>query len=796
MVFFEDLWFGLRIWRRSPGFAAAAVLTLALGIGATTAIFTVVDAVLLRPLPYRDASKLVMVWDQLPKLGIERLPTSFGNYYDYLRTNKVFSSLAAFRYVNFTVESGGNPERLQGMAVSANLFGVLGVQPQIGRGFRDKDIRAAILSHSLWVARYGADQAAIGRTLLVNDAPYTIVGVMPAGFAFTTQPASQPAIWTPLEMRADPQRASGDLVLIGRLKPGVTLAGAQAGMDALGRNLEQTYHLYRGPHGEDAGYRLAVVPLREELFGRFRTGLLVLSGAVGCLLLIACVNVAGLMLARSEGRRQEMAIRSALGAGRIRLIHQLLTESLLLAFMGGVLGVLLAAGGVNSLVRLGPAAVPDLAGVHVDIRVLVFTLILCAATGLLSGLTPAFSITRPSSGARDTGKRGHLARVLVAAETALALSLLIGAGLLAESFVRLTSVHPGFNPGHVLTLQTSLPESRYGDSRWMVAFYEELVRRMAALPGVNSAAVSSRLPLSGGPGGDPFSIEGRPWNSRQTARFDVTSPAYFQTMRIPLIEGRLPAARDTAQARPVVVINRKMAGTLWPGENALGKRIVMGASRPGAQWLTVIGVVGDVQNSSLAAAPIAQTYAPLAQATGTHAMHLVARTVGDPLAEALAVASQVRAIDRSLPVYGVDTLDRQLETSVAQPRFQSLLLGLFAATALALAAVGLYGVVSHTVVRRTREIGVRVALGAETRDVLMLIFRQSMIPVAAGMSLGAALTLTLRSVLASLLFATRPTDPAAFGMAAAVLGATTMAACLIPARRAARIDAAAVLRGE
>ncbi|MGH9667775.1 MAG: ABC transporter permease [Bryobacteraceae bacterium] len=796
MGFLGDLRFGLRLWRRSPGFTATAVLTLALGIGANTAIFSVVDAALLRPLPYRDASRLAMVWDQLPKLGIERLPTSFGNYYDYLRGNHVFSSLAAFSYVNLTVENGGIPQRLQGMAISASLLGVLGVEPEFGRGFQDNDTRVAILSHSLWLTRYGADRAVIGRTILINDALRTIIGVMPAGFAFTTQPANRAEIWVPLEMRADPQRATGDLLLIGRLKPGVTVAAARAGMDALGRNLEQTYHLYRGPHGEDAGYRVAVAPLREELFGRFRMGLLVLAGAVGCLLLIACVNVAGLMLARSEGRRQEMTIRSALGAGRLRLVCQLLSESLALALTGGTLGVLLAAGSVGALVRLGPAAIPALVNVRVDVRVLVFTLILCGATGLLSGLTPAFAMTRPQRGARVAGARSRLGGPLVAAETALAVSLLIGAGLLVESFVRLTRVNPGFNPGHVLTLRVFLPEARYGDARRMALFYEELVDRVTALPGVISAAASSRLPLSGGRGGDPFSVEGRIWNSRQAAHFQVTGRAYFPTMQIPLLAGRLPTGQDTAGAPLVAVINRKMADTLWPAENPLGKRIMMGAPRPGARWLTIVGVVGDVQDSSLEAAPIAQIYAPLAQAPGTHAMHLVVKTAADPLAEAPAVASQVQSIDASLPVYGVDTLDRQLENSVAQPRFQSLLLGLFAATALALAAIGLYGIVSHRVALRTREIGVRMALGAGARDVVLPIVRQSMTPVAAGIALGAALTFALSKVLASLLFATRPADPAAFGCAALVLGAVTTAACLLPARRAARIDPAAALRRE
>lgn len=796
MGFLEDLRFGLRLWRRSPGFAAAALFTLAFGIGANTAVFSVVDAALLRTLPYRDASRLVMVWDQLPKLGIERLPTSFGNYFDYLRGNHVFTGLAAFRYANLTVESAGNPERLPGMAVSANLFEVLGVSPQVGRAFGNKEIRTAILSHSFWLTRYGADPAAVGRSVRINDSSYTIIGVMPADFGFTTDPANHPEVWIPLEMQPDPQRVTGGLLLIGRLQPGVTLAAARAGMDALGRKLEETYHLYRGPHGEDAGYRLAVVPLRDELFGHFRTGLLVLSGAVACLLLIACVNVAGLMLARSENRRQEMAIRSALGAGRGRLARQLLSESVTLALAGGVLGSLLAAGSVRALVRLGPAAIPALVNVRLDLRVLAFTLILCVTSGLLFGLAPALSITRRLHGARETARRSRLGSLLVTIETALALSLLIGATLLAQSFVRLTHVDPGFNPRYLFTLRIDLPEAQYGDARRMAAFYEDLTRRIADLPGVTSAAVTSRLPLSGGRGGDPFSIEGRPWSSAQIAHFQVASPAYFRTMQIPLVEGRLPGEQDTPNAAPIVVINRKMARAFWPYESPIGKRVMIGAGRPGARWLTVAGVVGDIQDSSLDAAPIAQIYAPLAQAPGTQAMNVVVRTAADPLAEALPAASQVRSMDPALAVYGVDTLARRLEKSTAQPRFQSVLLSLFAVGALGLAAIGLYGVVAHRVANRRREIGVRVALGAGNRQVLGMIVRQSMMPVVSGMLLGACLTLALRTILASLLFATRPTDPAAFGGAALALGLVAVAACLLPARKVAHIDPAAVLRME
>ena len=791
-----------------------AALTLALGIGANTAIFSVVDAVLLRPFPYKNSGRLVMIWDQLTKLGLTQFPVTFANYRDYRNQNGVFEDIAAFDYANFNLTEAANPpERIAGMRVSANLFPVLGAEAALGRTFAWEERQpgrssVAILSDELWRRRFGADPKVVGRTITLDQDLFVVVGIMPRTFRFTTRSVNPPELWTPLIVPADSGRTAGALQLLARLKPGVSIESAQANMKTLAAGIEQQYHPFRGPHGEDAGYGVSVISLRDQVFGNMRQGLIMLMGAVGFVLLIACANLANLLLAKAASRQKEMAIRKALGAGRGRLMAQLLTESTLLALLGGCLGLLLAVWGVAGLAAIAPRTMSIPATIKLSAPALAFTLTLSLLTGLLFGLAPAARATKASLNESMRGAERHWLPVsapdfLVAAEVALLLVLVAGAGLLMKSFVRLQQVNPGFNAERVVTAQISLEQSQYRQSYQSAAFFSQLLERLAALPEVRSASVTSRLPLSGAGGGarggDPFSIEGRAYNPNsrtpQVVNYQVTGLNYFRTMQIPVLSGRDFSAQDTDTSIPVAIINETMARGFWPGKSPLGQRIMLGAPRPGKPWLTIVGVAGDVRNASLDVTPIPQMYAPHAQ-NPSRAMTIVVLTDADPLAVLSGMRGEVFALDRSQPLYDVNTMQHRLAGSVAQPRFQSTLLGLFAAFALMLGAVGIYGVVSYSVAQRTREIGIRMALGAQSGDVLKTIVSRRAPMVLAGIAIGVGVALALARLMSSLLYGVSAKDPWVLLGSASVLALVALVAAFIPARRALSIDPVRALRHE
>jgi putative ABC transport system permease protein len=663
-----------------------------------------------------------------------------------------------------------------------------------------------VLSDSLWRRRFGGDPGVLGKMIMLDGNALQIVGILPR--AFSLVPVNPPPeVWMPLRPPPDPGRTAGALELIARLKSGVTLEQARDDMAAVAHGVEERYHPYRGPHGEDAGYGVSVTPLRDQLYGGMRRGILMLLTAVAFVLLIACANVANLLLVRTARRRREIAVRRTLGAGRLRLARQLLIESVVLALAGGALGLLLALWGVSALPALMPAGLPRLETIPLDARVLSFTLLVSLVTGIVFGVAPlvegsgvhlAEALREGGRGMAGGTRSGRLRHVLIIAEIALSLVLVIGAGLLIRSFVRLTSVDPGFHAQHLITARISLPESQYREDHLVTAFFHDLVERARAVPGVQSASVVSRLPLTGGPGGDPFSIEGRPYDASgrtpQVANQQVVGADYFRTMQIPLLAGRALAERES---QPVAVINQTMARGFWHGapSDAIGRRIVLGAPRPGAAWLSIVGIVGDVRNSSLDAHPLPQMYVSVEHAP-QRSLALVIRTAGDPENVIAAVRAQIFAFVPNLPLYDVKTMAERERATVAQPRFQTVLLGLFAALAVALAAIGIYGVIAQSVAQRTHEIGIRIALGAQPASVLKLVLREGLIVGIAGLALGLAATLAVVRLLSGLLYEVPAFDPATFLGASVLLMAVVLAACYIPARRAARLDPMIALRWE
>jgi predicted permease len=785
---------------KSPGFTLAAVLTLALGIGANTAVFSVVDAVVLRPLPYRDAGKLVIVWDQLLKLGQDQFPVTYANYDDYRRENRVFEDIAAFNTSDVNLEGSADtvPERLQAMAVSANFFPVLGVSPALGQAFLPEQSEPGrgdevILSDALWRRRFGADRAIVGQPIRFDGRGRRVQAVMPPGFTFTLGGAA-PDIWIPLTRNEDSRR------VIARLQPGLSSEQAQANLTTIAAGIDAVRHPYTGPHGEDAGYRVSLIPLRDQLFGNFRASVLVLAGAVVFVLLIACANVANLLLARGARRQRELAIRAALGASRRQLLAELGVESLLLSLSGAILGLMLAGWGVAVLPAL--SGMPEQVRISIDLRVLAFTLLLSLATALLFGLAPAVRNARAEfslSGGRTVlgAERNRLRSGLIAAEVGLSVILLIGAGLLLKSLAHLQGVEPGFDPRNILTMQVTLPATRYQDPRSRIAFFDQLAEGLRHIAGVESAALVSQLPLAGGArGGDPFSIEGRPYDSSgrvpQVATRYRISPAYFRTLRIPLLAGRFLTERDGLDAPHVAVINQTLARGFWSAGNPIGQRITMGAPRPGAPWMTIVGVVPDVRGASLRVESIPQIYIPFAQDPGG-SMFAVLRSSTDPMSIALPARREISAVDRGQAASDVRTMEDRLSGSIQRDRFESFLLGIFALAALALAVIGIYGVLEHSVSQRVSEIGLRMALGAQPGDVLRLIVIQGMRPALLGMLLGLLVTFPLARVLRSLLFQVAPTDPITFIGIPVVFCLIALAACAIPARNAMRLDPATAL---
>ncbi|MEN3368362.1 MAG: hypothetical protein V7609_505 [Verrucomicrobiota bacterium] len=807
----KDIRYAFRQLIRQPAFSAVAILALALGIGANTAIFSVVNAVLLRPLPYRAPDELVWLWGTNPLNDIPKESASYPDFKDWREQAQSFQAMGGFANSAPILTGGdGEPERLPGAVVIGDFFTILGVEPALGRKFLPEEndqgkTRIVILSHALWQRRFGGDPKIIGQQIVVNGNPHTIVGVMPAGFQDPV-PAARKAvqIWLPLTI-TDGMRNSrrGDfLYVVARLKSGISIDQARAEMKAIAARLEKQYP------DTNTAWGVTVQSLHETLTGDIRPALLLLLGAVAFLLLIACANVANLLLARASSRQREISIRAALGASRWRVVRQLLTENTLLSLAGGALGLLFAVWGMHALLALSPGNIPRLDSIGIDRDVLLFTLGVSLVTGVIFGLAPALTASKPNlndalkeggrSAAEGAGGR-RLRNGLAVAEIALSLVLLVGAGLLIRSFVRLQQVKAGFNPQHLLSVELSLPTAKYKENEQVIQFFDQLLGAIGKQPGVEAATISTDLPLGGNADFLAFSVEGHPLaptDRTPDAEARVISPDYFRTLQIPLRSGRLLTDRDIRGAPDAVVINETLARKYFPGADPLGKRITFGDPQAkDAEWYSVVGIVGDVRGTRLNDEPYAQLYTSYRQ-TPRRAFSLIVRTAGEPTAMLRSVREQIWALDRQQPLYNVRTVDQVLAQAIARPRFNMLLISILAGVALVLAAVGIYGVISYSVTQRTHEIGVRMALGANTSDVLKLVVGQGMLLAGAGLAIGLMAAFGVTRIMASLLFGVSATDPVTYLGLAALLGAIAFLACYIPARRATKVNPVTALRAE
>jgi putative ABC transport system permease protein len=786
----QDIRYGFRMLWKNPGFTLIAVLALALGIGANTAIFSVVNAVLLRPLPYKDADRLVYIGLSLP------------DYRDVEESNQVFDGMAVFASNQYNLTGTENAEQVLGAVVSTNFFPLLGTA-QLGRTFSAADDREplAVISYDLWQRRFGGQQDVLGKTLGLSGKPHTIVGVMPPEFQF---PNSQFKVWVPLgsAMEATPEQAQNRQLRIFRsiahLKPGVTLAQAQADVDAISNRLQQQYP------DTNAGVRLRVVSIYERLVGDVRPALLIILGTVGLILLIACANVANLLLARTTAREREIAIRSALGAGRWRVVRQLLTESVLLASIGGALGILLAAWSIDLLPMLGAQDIPRADAIRIDLPVLLFTTGASLLTGLLFGLAPALQALKVNlneslkEGGRDGigGSRGRRLRgVLVVAEVALAVVVLIGAGLLIKSFSRLLNVNAGFKTENLLTMNVNL--SNFKEPQKRTALVNQLLEQIKRIPGVERVGGATGLPPQTPQRATNFEVEGLPnLNPDESGSYFIAAtPDYFRALETPLTAGRAFDEHDTETSAPVVIINQSLARRLFPNSSAVGRRLKLVNPEQTSDWREIVGVVGDIKYSGLDDPGESAIYTPFAQTPFLWSYFMV-RTNSSPMNVSASLQRAVSAVDENLTAARIKPMDQLVSETVAQPRFNALLLGIFAALALVLAAVGIYGVISYTVAQRTREIGIRMALGAQGKDVLKLVVGQGMTLALIGVATGLAAAFALTRLMASLLFNVSATDPVTFVLIALLLALVALLACYIPARRAMRVDPMEALRYE
>lgn len=804
-TFLQDLRYGLRQLRRNPGFTAVAIITLALGIGATTAIFSAVNGILLRPLPYPEPDRLVSV--QQAGLGIGN-PVSYLNFFDWRAQNHVFSSMASYHDRQFTLTGAGESLHIRAETVSAELFGLLEVKPFVGRGFeRQDDQRGAnivILSHALWRERFHSDRSVMGRTVVLNNKGFTVIGVMPAGFQFP--PAGHADLWTSMAVDRESGsdimtgRSYDTLSVIARLRPGVSLVRAQADMDLIARRLAHKY-----PQSNARQTTVRIVPELDRLVGNVRLPLLIILSVGLGVLLIACANIANLSLARNVTRGREIALRSALGAHRARIFRQLLCENLLLALLGGATGTVLAAWGVQALVYLAPEDLPRAQQIGMDWRVLAFAVALSLVTGALFGTLPAIVSSKTSvtgtlkeagPASSDGVSQGRLRSGLVIGEVALALILLVGAGLLITSYLRLSQVDPGFDTHNLLSFSLDLPSPPYNDAA-QANFINQLLPRLQKLSGVRSAAADWTLPFSGEIDSAGVDFEGRTFAPGYTPsiRVDGVTPGYFRTMGIPLLQGRTFTNRDTPSSLPVVIVNEALARKYYPNESAIGKRIRPSISATSATpWREIVGVVGNTKLGGLAESFQPEYYLPFAQFSVFST--IVLRTRGKPLTMIPAVRTVIASMDRNVPVYDVSTMENYLSSSIARSRFSTLLLGLFGALALLLAVVGIYGVVSYSVSQRTHEIGIRMAIGAGRADVLQLIIGKGMLLAVVGVGLGIIGALALTRSISSLLYSVKPADPVTFAAVSLILIAVAFVACYIPARRAAKVDPMVALRHE
>jgi putative ABC transport system permease protein len=800
----QDLRFGFRMLLKNPGFTLVAVLTLALGIGANTAIFSVVNAVVLRPLPYPEPERLIRLWESNPGRGWPEFSASALNFEDWRKQQTVCERLAAYEFATFNLSGAGEAERVAALSVTANFFPTLGTPPALGRNFLPEEEQAgrhrvAILSDGLWNRRFGADPQLIGRQIQLSGENYAVVGVMPPRFQLT--PGTE--LWTPLML--DPalapwhaNRSHHNIHVIGRLKPGVSVAQAQAAFDNVARQLSEQYPK------SNAGWGVLAHTFYDWLVPeQIRRSVLVLFAAVGLVLLIACANVANLMLARASTRRREMAIRAAMGAGRARVMRQLLTESLVLATLGGLAGALLARWGAQLIKASKSLNIPRLDETRLDLRALGFMLIVSLLTGLIFGLAPAWQASKLDlnetlkEGLRGGGARRGLRGALVVCEVALALVLLLSAGLMIRSFSKLQNAPIGFAPGNVLAMQINLPGSKYGEKAQRVDFYNQLLERLRSAPGVADAAAVTQLPLfSGASWAQEITLEGReasPSDAKLSARTFAATPRYFQTMGIPLLQGRDFTEQDSGDGPLNFIVSESFARRFWPNENPIGKRFR--ASPSFDIFGTVVGVIGNVRNVSLESEGGPAFYFSYGR-IGMPSLAVVVRTVAPPETMTAVLRAQAHSLDRDLPVYNFRTLDQLVYNAAGQPRFQTTLLSSFSAVALLLAAIGVYGVMAYAVAQRTHEIGLRMALGAQTSDVLKLVVRQGLALSLIGVAIGLALAFGLTRFLSGLLYQVSATDALTFALIPLLLVGVTLLACYLPARRAIKVDPLLALRRE
>ena len=804
----SDIQYALRSLVKAPLFYSIVILTLALGIGANTAIFTVVNAVLLQPLPYPAPDRLMMVWTYNPRQGFDKDVGTYPNFEDWRRASESFERMSAYFGTSMTLTGSGDPVQIRGARVTHEFFETMGVAPLYGRAFVPANgqaggERAVLLAHGLWTRRFGGDRSIVGRQLVLNGLSHEVVGVMPADFA---HPADA-EFWVPLAPVGQLQglftaRGSYWLTIIGRLKPGVTQPAAQAEMDTIAARLEREYPA-------NAGIGIRLVPMHEELVGDVKRPLLILLGAVAFVLLIACANVANLLLTRAASRHRELAIRTALGAGRTRILRQLLTEGVVLAMLGGLAGLVLALWTTDLLRWLAPAALPRLSTVAINGPVLAFAAGASLLTSVLFGIVPALHASSRDSvgylkeGGRtgSEGTRGRRLRsALAVSELAIALVLLVGAGLLVRSVVALNSQDPGFATEGVLTLHLQLPAARYGEPARVSAFYEQLVERFAALPGVEAAAAGSSLLLSRLPNSASINIEGRPPLPRDVQNipvpYDSVSPEFFSTLQIPLRRGRLFTRGDAPDSQPVAIVNESFVRRFFPGEDPLGRRLTFGSStQPDTRWQTIVGVVADTKRGGFEREPWAEVYFPMRQAPDDRAFVFL-RTGGDPTTLIAAAQAAVWSIDRDQAIGASRTVPELLAQQEANRRFTTLLLGIFSAVALALAIIGIYGVIAYSTAQRTQEIGIRMALGADRGSVVRMVLAGGLRIAMVGLAIGVVCAFGLTQVLSGLLFGVSARDPLTFVLVPAALLVVSLAACWIPARRAMRIEPVTALKGD
>jgi putative ABC transport system permease protein len=801
----RDFKFSARSLLKRPALSIVAIVTLAIGIGANSAIFSTINALLLKPLPFPDPDRIVALWDKVPSRGVERNEVTVANYLDWRAQNKTFEQLGIYRWWSTNLTGSDSPERVQGFLVTPNFLDIVGVKPMLGRGFSAEEDQpgkdaVALLTYSLWQRRFGGDPNIVNKTIATNGVTRTVIGVMPPDFNYP----KGAEIYAPLAITPELARSRGNhsYLGIGRLKSGVSLQNAQADLDMIAGQLEKQY-----PE-ENTGRGIVIYPILQDTVRMYSTALWVMMAAVGFVLLIGCANVANLMLARATGRQREIALRAALGASRFRIIRQLLTESVLLGVLGGALGILVAYWGVDAIRTANPGEAARFAAgwnhLGINLPVLTFTFLLSILSGVLFGLAPAWQLSRPdlNTALKEGGRQGtsgshRLRGLLVVSEVALSLMLLISAGLLIRSFLQLVKTDPGFNSDNLLTMSLVLPAAKYKDEPQRAAFYSDLVRRVEELPGVELAAAVNHLPLGGSNSSTSFLVEGLPEprpGQEFSGRYRVCTPKYFETMGIAVLRGRAFTEQDKAGSQPVIIVNETLARRYWPNSDPIGKRMRYTGPLEQNPWMQVVGVVKDVKHEMNL--PITEDfYTPHAQ-DAWQSMVLVAKTKVEPAAMAAPIRQQVWLIDKDQPVFDVHTMREVRAISLALYSFSSVMLSIFAAVALLLAAIGIYGVMSYAVTQRTQEIGIRMALGARTMDVVKLVIKNGMSLAFIGVAVGLAGSYGLTRLLESLLVGVKPTDVATFSTVTFGLLLIALLACYIPARRATKVDPLVALRYE